>query len=119
MPGFPPNRAPDKRCKPKEKNESKMIDPVTYTREDDLAVIRIDNPPVNALGRDVRAGLVSAMDRFDDDADAKAAIVTGAGRLFSGGADIREFDRPQIDPSLTYVTLCFDRATKPVIAAIQ
>jgi 3-hydroxyacyl-CoA dehydrogenase len=96
-----------------------MIDPVTYTREDDLAVIRIDNPPVNALGRNVRAGLVSAMDRFDDDAGAKVAIVTGAGLLFSGGADIREFDGPRIDPSLTCVTLRFDSATKPVIAAIQ
>lgn len=118
-PAFHHTECPRGRGNPKEENESKMINPVTYTREDNLAVIRIDNPPVNALSSDVRAGLVGAMDRFDEDAGAEAAIVTGAGRLFSGGADIREFDEPQVDLNLTSVTLRFDCATKPVVAAIQ
>lgn len=96
-----------------------MKDLVTYTRDGVFAVIQIDNPPVNALGHEVRKGLISAIDRFDADPGAKAAIVTGAGRLFSGGADIREFDKPPIEPNLTDVTLRFDMASKPVIAAIQ
>ena len=96
-----------------------MNDLVKYTRNGDLVVIQIDNPPTNAFGHEVNTGLISAIDRFESDTTVKAAIVIGARNFFSAGADTWEIGEPQIDPNLTDVTLRFDRATKPIIAAIQ
>ena len=67
-----------------------MSDIVRYDREGAVAVVTVDNPPVNALGQSVRQALVAAFDRFEED-DAEIAVLTGAGRLFLGGADISEF----------------------------
>jgi len=96
-----------------------MNELVQYSRDGDIAVIRIDNPPVNALGHTVRSALMAAMDRFDADEGATAAVIIGAGRMFPGGADIREFSNPRILPHLSDVTCRFDAATKLVIAAMH
>ncbi|MBU2358366.1 MAG: enoyl-CoA hydratase/isomerase family protein, partial [Alphaproteobacteria bacterium] len=92
---------------------------VDYTIEGDIAVITVDNPPVNALGQVVRQGLWDAISRFDDDTAAQAAVIIGAGRLFIGGADITEFGKPPVAPFLPDVINRIAAATKPVVAAIH
>lgn len=96
-----------------------MTGPVTYSRDGDVAVITIDNPPVNALGKAVRDGIVAAIASFEGDADAKAAVIVGAGRTFPAGADISEFGKPPMAPSLTSVCTDIENASKPVIASIH
>ena len=92
---------------------------VTYQNIDRTAIIQIDNPPVNALGHQVRTALIQSIDRIDADDNVDAVIIMGSGRLFSAGADIKEFDLPRMEPHLTKVTLRFDNAAKPLIAAIH
>ena len=96
-----------------------MTDPVTYDREGQIAFITVDNPPVNALGQAVRAGLVAAFDRFEADDDARIAVLSGGGRLFLGGADISEFGKPPMDPILPDVINRIEASAKPVVAAIH
>ncbi|SFE62477.1 3-hydroxyacyl-CoA dehydrogenase NAD-binding domain-containing protein [Roseivivax sediminis] len=96
-----------------------MTTPVSYEIEDGIAVITIDNPPVNALGHAVREGLWQAIDRFAGDDAAKAALVLGEGKLFLGGADISEFGKPPKEPSLPDLVGHIEAAPKPVICAIQ
>ena len=96
-----------------------MSGPVTYARDGDIAVISIDNPPVNALGLGVREGLVAAMDQFDADADARIAVIHGEGRTFPAGADISEFGKPPMGPPLPEVATRIEAATKPVVASIH
>ena len=96
-----------------------MTGTVEYARDGDVAVLSVDNPPVNALSRDVRAGLADAIRRFERDADARVAVIVGAGRLFIGGADIGEFGKPPRPPALPDVILAIERCPKPVVAAIH
>ncbi|SPJ22603.1 3-hydroxyacyl-CoA dehydrogenase NAD-binding domain-containing protein [Palleronia abyssalis] len=96
-----------------------MTDPVTYDTEGKIAIVTVNNPPVNALGFAVRQGLVDAFDRFDADASAEIAVLVGAGRLFLGGADISEFGKPMKDPQLPGVVNRIERTAKPVVAAIH
>ena len=77
-----------------------MTDKIAYSRHDDIVVLRIENPPVNALGNDVRAGIFAGMERFDADASAHVAVIHCAGRTFHAGADITEFGKPPQGPSL-------------------
>ena len=60
-----------------------------------VAVITLDNPPVNGLGHEIRSELVAGIDRALADAAVSAIVLIGAGKLFSGGADIREFNTPK------------------------
>jgi len=92
---------------------------VTYERTGNVAVITVDNPPVNALGQAVRQGLWDAINCFDGDTDAQVAVIIGAGRLFIGGADITEFGKPPLQPFLPDVINRIAASTKPVIAAIH
>ncbi len=92
---------------------------VSYATEGRVAVITVDNPPVNALGHGVRQGLWDAVIRFEDDTAAQAAILIGAGRLFIGGADITEFGKPSLPPFLSDLVNRIAAATKPVVAAIH
>ena len=96
-----------------------MSDQVTLTRDGALAIVTVNNPPVNALGTAVRQGLVKAMDEVDADDAIKAAIVIGEGRTFPAGADIREFGKPPQPPALFEVCTRIENTTKPVIAAIH
>ncbi len=94
---------------------------VKYETRGDIALITLDNPPVNGLGIDTRRGLVDALDRANADAAIAGVVVTGGARAFSGGADIREFNTPQATaaPSLPAVIEAFERSGKPAVAAIE
>ncbi len=85
-----------------------------------VAVISINNPPVNGLGYDVRRGIVDGIKRAEADDNVKALVIIGSDKLFSGGADIREFGTPKMlaEPNLHTVINFLDTATKPVVAAI-
>jgi 3-hydroxyacyl-CoA dehydrogenase len=67
----------------------------SYDLRDGVAVITLNNPPVNGLGYDTRRGIADGVDRALADPAVKAIVLTGAGRAFSGGADIREFGSPK------------------------
>ncbi|MEN8842334.1 MULTISPECIES: 3-hydroxyacyl-CoA dehydrogenase NAD-binding domain-containing protein [Rhodobacterales] len=77
-----------------------MTDKIVYTRHDDIAVLRIQNPLVNALSHAVRQGLSDAMDRAEADEAVRAVLLVGDGRAFIAGADIKEFGKPMQKPGL-------------------
>ncbi|MGA8053022.1 MAG: 3-hydroxyacyl-CoA dehydrogenase NAD-binding domain-containing protein [Burkholderiales bacterium] len=95
--------------------------PVRYAVQDGVAVLTLDNPPVNGLGYAVRNGLVQGLDSANADAAVKAIVIAGAGKAFSGGADIREFNSPKAlaEPNLQTVIRTVEASAKPVIAAIS
>ncbi len=101
----------------------RLKDPMTatYTTRGAVAVITLDNPPVNGLGHATRLALVDALNRAQADAAVRAIVITGAGKAFSGGADIREFGSPKAlaEPNLLSVILALEAATKPVVAAVH
>src|SRR5688572_7996491 len=86
-----------------------------------VAVIRIDNPPVNGLGHTTREGIVRDVRRALADDDVDAVVLTGRPGFFSAGADITEFGTPKAsaDPNLPAVIAFLEEATKPVVAAID
>ncbi|MVW71192.1 3-hydroxyacyl-CoA dehydrogenase NAD-binding domain-containing protein [Bordetella sp. 15P40C-2] len=86
-----------------------------------IAVLRIDNPPVNSVGSQVRVTLGEQLDKALADAQVKAVVLTGSGRFFSGGADIREFNTPktQVRPLLRELIARIEGSGKPVVAAIN
>jgi 3-hydroxyacyl-CoA dehydrogenase len=86
-----------------------------------VAVLRLDNPPVNSLGHDLRRSIVDALARAEDDPAVKAVVLMGSGKGFSGGADIREFGTPKsfASPNLLMVLRAVEECGKPVIAAID
>lgn len=91
---------------------------VTYHRDRDVAVITINNPPVNALNASTRSSLVSALRRFRDD-DARAAVMLGAAGRFVAGADIREVGTAHSGPSLQAIVAEMQGAGKPILAAME
>ncbi|MEO6363760.1 MAG: 3-hydroxyacyl-CoA dehydrogenase NAD-binding domain-containing protein, partial [Caldimonas sp.] len=92
-----------------------------YEVRGDVAVITLANPPVNGLGYETRLGIVTALDRALVDAAVKAIVVTGAGKAFSGGADIREFGSPKAvaEPNLLSVIAALEASPKPTVAAVH
>ena len=92
-----------------------------YQAHGDVAVITLDNPPVNGLGLSTRQGIVAALERAQADAAIRAIVLTGAGKAFSGGADIKEFGSPKAlqDPNLLSVILALEASSKPVVAAVH
>ncbi|MDR5734341.1 3-hydroxyacyl-CoA dehydrogenase NAD-binding domain-containing protein [Caballeronia sp. LZ025] len=92
-----------------------------YQVRDAVAVITLDNPPVNGLGHRTRVGIVECMTRALDDSSVQAIVLTGSGRAFSGGADIREFGTPKAfqEPSLHAVIATIEASGKPVVAAMH
>ena len=96
-----------------------MSSPVSYALKGKIGVITVDNPPVNALGHAVRAGLVAALDQGLADKQAEALVLVAAGRTFPSGADVREFGKPPIAPILFDVINRFDASTKPIVAALH
>ncbi len=93
------------------------MDAVKYDLDGDVAVVTIQNPPVNAASQAVRAGLVEAVQRAE--AEAKAALIIGDGRTFIAGADIREFGKPPKDPWLPEVCNRIEACKIPVVAALH
>tara|TARA_R110002110_G_scaffold91264_2_gene237448 strand:+ start:67841 stop:69952 length:2112 start_codon:yes stop_codon:yes gene_type:complete len=92
--------------------------PVSYQLQDDVGIIRIDNPPVNALSHAVRAGLTSALETACAD-DSKIVLLICAGRTFIAGADITEFGKPPQAPHLPDVINAIENCPKPVVAALH
>ncbi|TDV14947.1 3-hydroxyacyl-CoA dehydrogenase NAD-binding domain-containing protein [Paraburkholderia caballeronis] len=93
--------------------------PVTHALRGKVLLVTIDNPPVNALGVDVRRGLAAAIDAADSNDAVEAVLIVGAGRNFIAGADIREFGKPPQPPALPDVCNRIEASAKPVIAAIH
>ena len=92
-----------------------------YKVQDGVAVITLSNPPVNGLGHSTRLGIVEGMVKAGDDPSVKAIVITGAGKAFSGGADIREFGSPKAfaEPDLHVTIAKVEQSVKPVVAAIH
>ena len=92
-----------------------------YQVQGDIAVITLSNPPVNGLGFATRLGIADGLSRANADPAVKAIVLTGAGKAFSGGADIKEFGSPKAlqEPNLLSVILALEHSTKPVVAAIH
>ena len=92
-----------------------------YKQHGALAVITLSNPPVNGLGHATRLGVVTGMNRALEDESVKAIVLIGAGKAFSGGADVREFNTPKAmqEPILSTVISVVENSTKPVVAAIH
>ena len=92
-----------------------------YQVHGDIAVITLNNPPVNGLGLSTRQAIVDGLERAENDAAVRAVVLTGAGKAFSGGADIREFGSPKAvqEPNLLSVIIRVENTTKPVIAALH
>ncbi|HEY2604529.1 MAG TPA: enoyl-CoA hydratase-related protein, partial [Paraburkholderia sp.] len=84
-----------------------------------VLLVTIDHAPVNALSADVRRGLLAAIEAADADRAVDAVLIVGAGRNFIAGADIREFGKPPVPPSLPDVCNRIEACTKPVVAAIH
>jgi 3-hydroxyacyl-CoA dehydrogenase len=96
-----------------------MGDLVEYEIHDAIALISLNNPPVNAMGVAVRQALADAIRRAATDENIKAIVLTGRGRCFSGGADIREFGKPRKEPFLTDIINMIEACGKPVVAAMH
>ncbi|MFP4451575.1 MAG: enoyl-CoA hydratase/isomerase family protein, partial [Rhodosalinus sp.] len=92
---------------------------IEVERAGDIALIRIDNPPVNAAGLKVREGLVAAIDALEADMEVKAIGLYAAGRTFVAGADIREFGKPPVEPWLPDVVNRIEGCAKPVVVALH
>ncbi len=92
-----------------------------YQVHGDVAVITLNNPPVNGLGLSTRQAIVQRLEQAENDAAVKAIVLTGAGKAFSGGADIREFGSPKAiqEPHLLSVISRVENSSKPVIAALH
>ena len=96
-----------------------MTGSVQTRRDGEVAVVIVDNPPVNALKYEVRAGILDAFTKANDDASVKAIVLAAAGRTFIAGADITEFGKPPKAPSLIDVIAAIDEIKKPTIAAMH
>jgi len=98
-----------------------MSDVVTVSNRDGVAVITLQNPPVNGLGFAVRASLQAAVDATANDDGVRALVITGSGRMFCGGADISEFGTtpPPGTPHLPSLLDTLEASDKPVVAAIH
>ena len=93
-----------------------------YKVHGDVAVITMNNPPVNGLGYATRVAITQGIDQANADAAVKAIVLTGAGKAFSGGADIKEFGslKATQDPNLLSVILtCENSACEPMPASAR
>jgi len=93
----------------------------SYELHGPVAVITLNNPPVNGLGYDTRRAVADGLDRAQSDAAVKAIVITGAGKAFSGGADIKEFGSPKAiaEPNLLSLIRALELCSKPVVAAVH
>jgi 3-hydroxyacyl-CoA dehydrogenase len=96
-----------------------ITDMVDYTLEDGVAVLTLDNPPVNALSQGVRQGLKDGVEKALNDEDAGAIVIICSGRTFIAGADITEFASGPVEPGLHGVLAAMESSPKPIVAAIH
>jgi 3-hydroxyacyl-CoA dehydrogenase len=92
-----------------------------YEVRDKVAIVILENPPVNGLGFATRADIVESLDQAGSDPDVVAIVLAGAGRAFSAGADIKEFNTPLAErpPTLGTVVDVIESSAKPVVAALH
>lgn len=95
-----------------------MFSPVSLAKKDNIAIINIDNPPVNALSSAVRSGLLSTIVLAEQNPEIKAIIINCQGRTFIAGADISEFGKTPLEPHLPDVLAKIDCCKKPVVAVL-
>jgi 3-hydroxyacyl-CoA dehydrogenase len=95
-----------------------MSEVTQYSVRDGVAVISMNNPPINGLSNALRAAIMENLEKADKDAAVRAIVLIGAAKAFSGGADIREFNSPRIKPDLPDVNDRQDAISKPLVAAI-
>lgn len=88
-------------------------------RDEEILVITLDHPPVNALSADVRGDLACAIQAAQTDPQTRAILLVGAGKNFIAGADIREFGKPPKPPALPDVCNQIEASAKPVVAALH
>ncbi len=96
-----------------------MDETVRVERHDEIGVITIDNPPVNALSHSVRVGLLKHLPRLEADPAISAIVLACAGSTFSAGADVREFGKPPMDPIMAVAMEALEKSRKLTIAAIH
>ena len=96
-----------------------MTGTVRLERHGEIAVLVIDNPPVNASSADVRRALLDTVQMVGADSSLEAALVMGAGTTFVAGSDIREFGKPIPDPQLPAVIAAIQNCPKTFVAAIH
>src|SRR5215471_492070 len=101
-----------------------MSDLVQLTKDNDIAIITINNPPVNALSPGVPEGISEAIEQIGKDASVKAAVLIGGGKTFIAGADIREFGKitsGQSERGIAFVPMLvrIEDCSKPVVMAIH
>ncbi|WP_026620794.1 3-hydroxyacyl-CoA dehydrogenase (plasmid) [Ensifer sp. WSM1721] len=92
---------------------------VSIEHQGEIAVVTVDNPPVNALSQALRQGLFEAAERLDADPSVTAVVLACAGRTFIAGADVSEFGKPPMPPHLPDLVGRIERAEKPWVAAIH
>ncbi|WP_226628613.1 3-hydroxyacyl-CoA dehydrogenase NAD-binding domain-containing protein [Alloyangia pacifica] len=92
---------------------------LTVRRDGEIAVVTLDNPPVNAISEAVRKGLYDLAERLDADPEVRAVVLICAGRTFLAGADVREFGKPPVEPHLPDVVDRIEAAETPWVAAIH
>ena len=92
-----------------------------YQEIGDVAVVTLSNPPVNGLGLSTRVGITDGLARANANPAIRSIVLTGAGKAFSGGADIKEFGTPKAlqEPNLLSVISAIENSGKPVIAAVH
>ncbi|MCP4494585.1 MAG: 3-hydroxyacyl-CoA dehydrogenase [Gammaproteobacteria bacterium] len=95
------------------------MNPVSINIVDDIALVTIANPPVNALSQAVRADLLSAIENIDENQSIRAVVLICDGGTFIAGADITEFDKPPLQPHLPALIDRLERSTKPWIATLH
>ena len=95
-----------------------MSEAAQYAVRDGIAVITLNNPPVNGLGNALRAAVMEHLKKAEADAAVKAVVIIGSAKFFSGGADIREFGGTRLKPDLPDVNDQQDSMKKPLVAAI-
>ena len=98
---------------------TRFSESVSGSIRDGVLVITIDNAPVNATSAHVRQGLAKALDHAVAVGTVIGVVITGAGRTFVGGADIKEFGKPPVEPTLPDVMARIENCRKPVVAAVN
>src|SRR5687768_4872301 len=98
-----------------------MNTPVQSDTRDGIAVLTLANPPVNSISAALRTALAAALQAADADPAVRAIVLTGAGGVFCGGAEVREFNTPaqRQSPTLPELNLVQDGLRKPLVAAIE
>ena len=96
-----------------------MSDPVTIDYDDDIAIVTVSNPPVNAASHGLRSALLDGLETIATDGRASAVVLIGAGRNFIAGADIREFGKPPKSPGLPDIIEIVEAFPVPVVCVVH